>query len=370
MVKDKSIIDKIVEDLRARPNQDKQTLLLTIARKMGLRYEDMEDKSPSSTYARYMADAGQYIPMLIKDGYIQAVGNKYIAGSVKPQTPDTQTKTEPAQKDNKPQIQVQNKPKEKAKPEQLRVQSPQKKTEPIAIKQSQQKAIKQPAPTQKNVQIQKPALPQQKPSQQQKPVQQKPVVVREQNKKPKKIERQPKSFESINQEIAKLHTKVLDAQAKYNERLEDGLLLCIAECDTKFFEKLCVELVARIYASNDFAVQGGVNDGGVDGIVRVWNDLGYREEICIQAKCRESLVKMSTENEVSMFYGKVRENTKAVFMTNGKFHAKAVEYAKDRKNLRLIDGVTMAKLMVKYGIGVKQSDGLHIIDKDYFPFGK
>jgi hypothetical protein len=62
--------------------------------------------------------------------------------------------------------------------------------------------------------------------------------------------------------------------------------------------------------------------------------------------------------------------SKGVFITTAGFAKPAVDYAKSvpNANIILIDGLTLAKLMIKHDLGVSTSNIIHIkkIDSDYF----
>ena len=62
--------------------------------------------------------------------------------------------------------------------------------------------------------------------------------------------------------------------------------------------------------------------------------------------------------------------TKGVFITTAGFSKSAIDYAKAVPNAKiiLVDGLTLAKFMIKYDLGVSTSNILRIkkIDSDYF----
>ncbi len=182
------------------------------------------------------------------------------------------------------------------------------------------------------------------------------------------------SFDSItknsNQTYNDLIENTAELKAKYLEELKISLLKCISVCGSEFFEQMCVELVCKIYqVSNEQGkVTGGVDDGGIDGIVTIVDAIGFEiENINLQCKCRQDLNTNSSAKEVREFIGAIKQEGKGIFFTNGKIHKMAYEAAKGT-SIILIDGQKLAALMINHLLGVKISDaGYPIIDRSFFP---
>lgn len=182
------------------------------------------------------------------------------------------------------------------------------------------------------------------------------------------------SFESITKNSNKTYYELIEnttkLKAKYLEELKISLLKCISVCGSEFFEQMCVELVCKIYqVSNEQGkVIGGVNDGGIDGIVTIVDAIGFEiENIYLQCKCRQDLKTNSSAKEVREFIGAMKQEGKGIFFTNGRIHDLAVKAAHDT-SIMLIDGQKLASLMINHLLGVKISeDGYPIIDHDFFP---
>ena len=107
-------------------------------------------------------------------------------------------------------------------------------------------------------------------------------------------------------------------------------------------------------------------DEGIDGIIKQ-DKLGI-DKIYIQAK-RYTKDKVRRD-EIQKFVGAIRgKGDKGVFITTTSFSNPSIEYAKTTPaNIVLIDGETLSKLMIDYGIGVSKinSYNIHSIDSDYF----
>ncbi|NYI71997.1 restriction system protein [Naumannella cuiyingiana] len=110
------------------------------------------------------------------------------------------------------------------------------------------------------------------------------------------------------------------------------------------------------------------NDGGIDGVVD--QDALGLSRIYVQAK------RYAPDNPVGRpavqgFVGALHGNqaNQGVFITSGKFSKGALHYADSvPSRVVLIDGDRLARLMIRYGVGVQVKRTLHIveIDEDFF----
>jgi restriction system protein len=154
--------------------------------------------------------------------------------------------------------------------------------------------------------------------------------------------------------------------------LRAELLDRILVADPAFFEKLIVNLLTAMGygGSRDDAGRaiGRSGDGGLDGVIDE-DPLGL-DRVYIQAKRykRDSAV---PEPEIRSFAGSLEsvKATKGVFVTTSYFTGPALSFAeKISRRIVLIDGDQLARLMVKYGVGVRVEETLHLkkIDEDFF----
>ena len=92
--------------------------------------------------------------------------------------------------------------------------------------------------------------------------------------------------------------------------------------------------------------------------------------IYIQAKRWEGTV---TRPEIQKFAGALigRKAKKGVFITTSGFSKEAIDYADFTGNIVLIDGDTLARLMIEYDVGVSKVKAYEVkrIDTDYFEEG-
>jgi restriction system protein len=153
-------------------------------------------------------------------------------------------------------------------------------------------------------------------------------------------------------------------------QLSAEILERIKQCLPDFFERLVVELlVAMGYGgSRRDAGQavGRGGDGGVDGIIKE-DKLGL-DTIYIQAKRWEGVV---GRPEVQKFAGALQgfRARKGIFITTSSFTKEAQQYtAAIESKIVLIDGSTLASLMIDHGIGVTTIQAFEIkrLDSDYF----
>lgn len=162
-------------------------------------------------------------------------------------------------------------------------------------------------------------------------------------------------------------------QKFYEEHLEiifSQLIDNIMEKSSDFFEQLIIDLLLKMgygYDSNSGIVVGGSHDGGIDGIINE-DKLGL-SLIYLQAK-RYACNNTVGRREIQSFVGAMQNIQKGVFITTSSFTREAAEYAEQQqqKNLKLIDGEMLTRLMVKYEVGIvsQQSIKIYKIDNLYF----
>jgi restriction system protein len=157
-----------------------------------------------------------------------------------------------------------------------------------------------------------------------------------------------------------------------NETLASELLERVRNATPKFFEELLVELLLAMGyggSSEDAArAIGQSGDGGIDGVIDQ-DPLGI-DQLYIQAK-RYADGNNIGSGQIRDFFGalNIKKAQKGLFVTTSSFSSSAIQTAKDLgMRIVLIDGVQLAKLMIRYNIGCRDEDVLHLkkIDEDYF----
>lgn len=160
--------------------------------------------------------------------------------------------------------------------------------------------------------------------------------------------------------------------AQLDLQLADELLEAICNNSPTFFESLVVDLLLKmgyggLEGSGEVTKKSG--DGGIDGVIKQ-DELGL-DMIYIQAKRWDKDATVSRP-DIQKFAGALLGEgaTKGIFITTASFAKPAVDYAKSVPNAKiiLIDGYTLAKLMIKHDLGVGTSNIIRIkkIDSDYF----
>lgn len=158
---------------------------------------------------------------------------------------------------------------------------------------------------------------------------------------------------------------------KINDQLAEDLLEVILSKNGYYFERLVMDVLVKMgygnFREDAKEVTKKSNDGGIDGIINQ-DKLGL-DKIYVQAKkWKDGVV---GRPELQKFVGALseRQATKGIFITTSDFTKDAKEYVeKVSQNIVLINGTTLAKLMIEYNVGVQVSYTYEIkkIDNDYF----
>lgn len=166
--------------------------------------------------------------------------------------------------------------------------------------------------------------------------------------------------EQIESGVARIHADVADQ-----------LLTRILEQEPVFFEQAVLDLLIGMgYGGAEGAATRTQlsNDGGIDGIVD--QDALGLSRIYVQAK-RYAPDNVIGRPAIQAFVGALAGNqaNQGVFITTSKFSAEAKAFA-DQVPTRivLIDGYRLARLMIRYGVGVQVKRTVHVVevDEDFF----
>lgn len=137
-----------------------------------------------------------------------------------------------------------------------------------------------------------------------------------------------------------------------------------------FFERLVIELLVKMGygGSPQDAGQavGQSDDGGIDGITRK-DRLGL-DVLYVQAKRWEAT---AGRPEIQKFAGALqgRSATKRVFITTSDFSSETRDSAEcSDSRIVLVDGRTLAELMIDYNVGVSPVASYEVkkVDSDHF----
>ncbi len=157
------------------------------------------------------------------------------------------------------------------------------------------------------------------------------------------------------------------------DKLADDLLAAIMQQTPDFFESLVVRLLCAM-GYGDMQSDAGVvtkktGDEGIDGIVRE-DKLGF-DKIYVQAK-RWDLNSSVGRPELQKFVGALTGigADKGLFITTAQFSEQAKTYAHQQHaaKLVLVDGQTLAGLMIdnNVGVSVRTTYEVKSLDRDFF----
>lgn len=157
-----------------------------------------------------------------------------------------------------------------------------------------------------------------------------------------------------------------------NDALTDELLSKTRNVSPTFFEQLLIDLlIAMGYGGTEEGTAhaiGKSGDNGVDGVINQ-DPLGV-DQIYLQAKRYKQGNNISS-GDIRDFFGalNLKNAQKGIFITTSDFTSSAVETAQ-RLSTRivLINGNELAKLMLRYNIGIRNEQILQIkkIDEEFF----
>jgi len=158
---------------------------------------------------------------------------------------------------------------------------------------------------------------------------------------------------------------------RIRKELSAELLSRIKACSPSFFERLVVELLLKMgYGGSrrDFGQAiGKPGDGGIDAVIKE-DKLGL-DAVYLQAK-RWDTGQVGSK-EIQAFVGALhgKKARKGVFITTSGFSKPAQDYVREiQDKVILIDGTTLADLLIEHGVGVSTIATYDIkkIDIDYF----
>ena len=187
----------------------------------------------------------------------------------------------------------------------------------------------------------------------------------------KKDDGEEKQEQIIQEETSQTPQELLEyGYHKIKRDLAQELLESVRKASPRFFEQLVVELLLKMGYGGSLKDAGKAigqsGDGGIDGIIKE-DKLGL-DVIYIQAKRWENVV---GSKEIRNFVGSLvgQKANKGVFITTSGFTKDALEYVKTiTHKVILIDGETLAQLMIENNVGVSAIINYEIkkIDSDYF----
>lgn len=173
----------------------------------------------------------------------------------------------------------------------------------------------------------------------------------------------PASEQTAEEQLEAAHEELTAA-------LAEEILARLIAGDDRFFENVVLDVLLGMGygGSKKEAAQrvGRSGDGGIDGVIRE-DRLGL-DAIYVQAK-KWRPDRHVGPREIREFIGALQdaEALKGVFITTSRFSPEAIALA-ERRRVVLINGRTLAELMIETGVAVSRVRSLTLsrIDEDYF----
>ena len=135
----------------------------------------------------------------------------------------------------------------------------------------------------------------------------------------------------------------------------------------EFFESYFVTLLTKHYERQGYKVKeayvtGGSADGGIDGVIKTVDSLGFRETVMVQTKNR---IELTSETDVRGFYGAVCAGggTRGIFASTSDFHSTACTFLLGVDNCIGINGDRLFRLARACCYGIKKTAGLFTVDE-------
>lgn len=162
------------------------------------------------------------------------------------------------------------------------------------------------------------------------------------------------------------------AYRKINDALAEEIIERTRKVTPAFFENLLIELLLAMgYGGTGEGAAhalGKSGDNGIDGVINQ-DPLGV-DQIYIQAK-RYAQGNNVGSGDIRDFFGalNLKKAQKGIFITTSDFTPSAMQTAKDLgMRIVLINGKELAKLMLRYNIGSRDEQVLHLkkIDEEFF----
>ncbi|QGH69321.1 restriction endonuclease [Pseudactinotalea sp. HY158] len=181
----------------------------------------------------------------------------------------------------------------------------------------------------------------------------------------------PRAVAAVEESALDPEEQISFGVARIDEDVADQLLTRIWAQEPVFFEQAVLDLLMAMGyggAEGEATRTQLSNDVGIDGIID--QDALGLSRIYVQAK-RYGAENTVGREAIQAFVGALAGNqaNQGVFITTSRFSRTAIDYAGSiATRVILIDGDRLARLMIRYGVGVQVKRRIEIveIDEDFF----
>ena len=153
-------------------------------------------------------------------------------------------------------------------------------------------------------------------------------------------------------------------------RLKGEFLSKIHARGGEFFEHYFMNLLAKYFIRcgktvTESYVTGGSADGGIDGIAKTVDALGFKETIMVQTKNRNSI---TNETDVRGFYGAVcaAQGSRGIYAITSDFHPGAKAFLDSIDNCVGVNGEKLFTMAADTSYGLIRKNGVLTIDTEVF----
>ena len=153
--------------------------------------------------------------------------------------------------------------------------------------------------------------------------------------------------------------------------LREDFLIRLHAKGGEFFEHYFITLLTKYYQDRgktilESYVTGGSDDGGIDGVIKTEDSLGFRETTMVQTKNR---IQLTNETTVRGFYGAVcaRQGTRGIFVTTSDFYGTAKSFLDSIDNCIGMNGQEIFEMALKTSYGIKRRSKKYYIDDAILP---
>ncbi len=134
----------------------------------------------------------------------------------------------------------------------------------------------------------------------------------------------------------------------------------------EFFENYFMSLISKYSVKHgkkvlECYVTGGSADGGIDGIIKTEDSLGFIEITMVQTKNK---LEIATETDIRGFYGAVcaKKGTRGIYATTSDFHINATSFLSQLDDCIGIGGDKIFSMAIECQYGIKKQLGHFVVD--------